>query len=830
MSTITLFIDVIVPLSVPNKFTYRVPVALNDDVEIGKRVLVQFGKSKIYTGIVYSIHELAPIGYQAKYIESVIDDFPIVNQTQLNFWDWIATYYCANIGEVMNAALPSGLKLSSSSHVQVNPEFAFDEVDHHFFTDNEHKIIEILHANPNISMDELADVLKVKSIQSVINKLIKKNAIEIYEEVKDKYKPKLVPFVALNDTYKNEANLSQLLNTLEKKAFKQAEALLCVIQLQKTSFCDEEGWIRKTEVSKKVEATAITALVKKGVLYEKEFEIDRLLFEKSKNVIKILSAEQQQALNEVNSAFADSKIALLKGVTGSGKTEVYIKLIEQAISEGKQVLYLVPEIALTTQLITRLRAVFGEKVGVYHSRFSENERVEIWNNILGKGKQNSEFKYRIILAARSGLFLPFNNLGLIIIDEEHDFSFKQHSPSPRYHARDSSIYLASICKANVLLGTATPTLESYYNARQGKYGMIELKNTFVDTGNVAIEICNIREHENRRSMKGILTMPLFDAITGALKNKEQIILFQNRRGFAPYTQCQNCATIPYCKNCDVPLIYHKYLDKLLCHYCGYNTHTLSTCAACGGNDLRFKGAGTEKIEEDMELLFPEAKIKRMDLDTTRSKYAHKQMIDDFENGNIDILIGTQMVTKGLDFENVSMVGIINVDSVLNFPDFRSFERAYQLITQLKGRAGRKKHKGTIYIQTNHPQHPVILNLLKDQQDEFYDNLLVEREQFLYPPFFRLIELNVISKNADELGALSQALADDLKVYLKEKILGPEFPLVPRIKNSYHKKILIKLDKQISGKWIRELLKQSISNLYEKHKKWKFIVQINVDPF
>jgi len=331
-------------------------------------------------------------------------------------------------------------------------------------------------------------------------------------------------------------------------------------------------------------------------------------------------------------------------------------------------------------------------------------------------------------------------------------------------------------------------------------------------------------------MKGILTMPLFDAITGALKNKEQIILFQNRRGFAPYTQCQNCATIPYCKNCDVPLIYHKYLDKLLCHYCGYNTHTLSTCAACGGNDLRFKGAGTEKIEEDMELLFPEAKIKRMDLDTTRSKYAHKQMIDDFENGNIDILIGTQMVTKGLDFENVSMVGIINVDSVLNFPDFRSFERAYQLITQLKGRAGRKKHKGTIYIQTNHPQHPVILNLLKDQQDEFYDNLLVEREQFLYPPFFRLIELNVISKNADELGALSQALADDLKVYLKEKILGPEFPLVPRIKNSYHKKILIKLDKQISGKWIRELLKQSISNLYEKHKKWKFIVQINVDPF
>lgn len=826
MSADTLFVDVIVPLSVPNKFTYRVPVALNNSVEIGKRILVQFGKSKIYTGIIFHIHQTAPSGYQAKYIESVIDDFPIVNKTQLQFWDWIATYYCATIGDVMNAALPSGLKLSSNSHVQLNPVFAFDEVEHDFFTANEHKIIEILHANPNISMNELAEVLKVRNIQVAINKLIKKNAIEIYEEVKDKYKPKLVAFLKLSNEYKSDENLSSLLNTLEKKAFKQAEALLAFIQMH--GKLDEEKWIRKSDISKRAELSAINALIKKEILIEKEFEVDRLLFEKGKNVVKILTESQQKAFNQINQAFENNRIALLKGVTGSGKTEVYINLIHQAIAQGKQVLYLVPEIALTTQLITRLRAVFGEIVGVYHSRFSENERVEIWNNILERG--SSQFKYRIILAARSGLFLPFNQLGLIIIDEEHDFSFKQHSPAPRYHARDASIYLASLCKANVLLGSATPTLESYFNALQGKYALVELNNRFVDTGKVAIEICDIKEYENKKNMKGILTPPLYDAITTSLQKKQQIILFQNRRGFAPYTQCHTCATIPYCKNCDVPLIYHKYLDKLVCHYCGYTSPTISVCAACGGNDLRFKGAGTEKIEEDIELLFPEAKVKRMDLDTTRSKYAHKQLIDDFESGNIDILIGTQMVTKGLDFENVSIVGIINVDSVLNFPDFRSFERAYQLITQLKGRAGRKKHKGTIYIQTHQPQHPVILNVLKENQDEFYNQLLLEREQFFYPPFYRLIELNIISKSVEELNALSQILADDLKAYLKDKVLGPEFPLVSRIKNSYHKKVLIKLDKQISGKWIRELLNQSIQKLHLQNKQWKFMVQINVDPF
>ncbi len=830
MSTKTLFVDVIVPLGVPNKYTYRVPAPLNEEVEVGKRVLVQFGRSKIYTGIIYKIHEQAPTQYQAKYIESVIDDHPVVLEQQLQFWDWIANYYCANPGDVMNAALPAGLKLSSTSHVQVNPEFSFDEIEHDFFTDREHQVIEILHANPNISLEELGAHLKIKSIHALINKLIKKNAVEIYEEVKDRYKPKIVSYVKLNTVYTDEAKLHEIIDKLEKKAFKQAEALMAFLQFKLNKALSEDGWIRKSEIAKRADATAINALVKKQILDEQDVEVDRILFGKGKNVNKSLSASQQKALDEINEHFSEQKITLLKGVTGSGKTEVYIKLIQKAIDEGKQVLYLVPEIALTTQLITRLRAVFGEQVGVYHSRFSENERVEIWNNVLTGQSKSSSAHYKIILAARSGLFLPFSQLGLIIIDEEHDFSFKQSSPAPRYHARDAAIYLASTVKANVLLGTATPTLETFQNAKMGKYALVELKDPFTNTGKVPIEICNIRENEDKRSMKGILTPLLYNAVHDALKNKQQVILFQNRRGFAPYTQCHVCAHVPYCQNCDVPLIYHKYQDKLLCHYCGFNSNVPKTCVACGSNDLRFKGAGTEKIEEEIETLFPEAKVTRMDLDTTRSKHAHKQMIDDFESGNTDILVGTQMVTKGLDFENVSVVGIINVDSILNFPDFRSFERAYQLITQLKGRAGRKNHPGKLYIQTNQSQHPVLLKLLEGNQEQFYQDQLIEREQYSYPPYFRLIELSVMSKDTDELASLSNTLANNLKQHLQSRVLGPEFPLVARVRNMYTKRILIKLDKQVSGKWIRELLAHSITQLHSDHQKWKFLVQVNVDPF
>ena len=852
----TLFVNVIVPLSVPNKYTYRVPKELETSVKVGKRVLVQFGKSKIYTGIIYTIHQIAPTDYQAKYIDAVLDDFPIVNELQLKFWDWVAFYYCANPGEVMNAALPSGLKLSSTSHIQLNPEFNFEEIEHNFFNEKEHLIIETLHANANLSFEDVSKLIKLKSSQATINNLLKKNAIIVYEDVKDKYKPKLQAFIRLNETYLNETILSQTLNQLEKKTFKQAEALIYFLHLQKNKDSNLNGWIKKTDLVKKVETAAISALVKKSIFKEEQFEVGRLLFEKSNNTIKALSSAQQEAYEQTNIGFNANKPVLLHGVTGSGKTEIYIQLIKDQLKENKQILFLIPEIALTTQLITRLRAVFGELVGVYHSRFSENERVEIWNNIQQHSEQDKRLKtqdlrkrsedsvqntmdnrqdiekqnhYQIILGARSCLFLPFTNLGLIIVDEEHDNSFKQHDPSPRYNARDAALYLATLHKASVLLGSATPSAESYYNAKQGKYTLVKLNNQYVESGGTTIEVCDINYFEQSNQMKACLTPPLFSAIQSSLAKKEQIILFQNRRGFAPYTECKQCGHVPHCVQCDVSLIYHKHQQKLICHYCGYNVSPPKTCAACGSNNLSYKGMGTEKIEEDIEILFPSAKIARMDLDSTRSKYAYKQLIDDFETGNIDILIGTQMVTKGLDFNNVSVVGVLNADSILNFPDFRSFEKAFQLITQVKGRAGRSKDKGKVFIQTTQPKHQVINYIVENKLATFLSDTLQERQQYNYPPFSRLVEISIISKDLNEVNHLANELFLLLKPSFNNNLLGPEFPIVSRIKNQYYKQILIKTSKTETAITIRQTIYTALNNLQNNFKNWRYKIAIDVDP-
>jgi primosomal protein N' (replication factor Y) len=831
MQRVTYFVDVIVPLGVPNKYTYRIPTELNEEIAIGKRVLVQFGKSKIYTGIIYSIHENAPKSYEAKYIEVVLDDEPIVTKEQLTFWDWIAFYYCANPGDVMNVALPSGLKLSSTSHIQLNSDFNFEETEHHFFTEREHTIIDALHATPNLTFENLAELLEIKSVQPIINNLLKKNAIVVYEDVKDKYRPKLQSFLKLNEEYTNEKKLGEALDTLEKKAFKQAEVLLYFLHLQKTKSDTLNGWIKKTELLKKSENAAINALVKKAILLEQEFEVGRLLFEKSKSDSKQLSAAQQKAYEETKEAFQKNKTVLLHGVTGSGKTEIYIQLIKDTLQQNKTVLFLIPEIALTTQLITRLRAVFGEIVGVYHSRFSENERVEIWNNVLRQSGVSSEHtnQYKIILGARSCLFLPYNNLGLIIVDEEHDNSFKQYDPSPRYHARDAALYLATIHNANVLLGSATPSVESFYNATQQKYQLVKLTNQFVQGGGSDIEICDVNYFDTSGQMKASLTPPLFSAIENALSKKQQIILFQNRRGFAPYTECKQCGHVPHCVQCDVSLIYHKHSQKLTCHYCGYSVTPPKTCSACGSNQLHYKGMGTEKIEEDIEILFPKAKIARMDLDSTRSKYAYKQLIDDFEGGNIDILIGTQMVTKGLDFNNVSVVGVLNADSLLNFPDFRSFEKAFQMLTQVKGRAGRDKEKGTVIIQTTQPQHKVIEYITQNKIDAFFEDTLAERRQYNYPPFSRLFELDVISKDVNEVNHLANELFQLLKPSFGDNLLGPEFPLISKIKNQYYKRILIKTFKQQPAASIRQIVFTALNELQNAHKTWRYRVSVDVDP-
>jgi primosomal protein N' (replication factor Y) len=828
----TLFIDVIVPLSVANKYTYRVPREMNDLVSVGKRVIVQFGKSKFYTAIVYQVHSNPPKEYTAKYIESVLDETPIVAKAQLELWDWISYYYLCNPGDVMNAALPSGLKLSSTSHLTLNPDFSLDEMPYDHFTEKEHLILEALQASASLSFDDVGELLGIKTVHVFINKMIKKGAVVIYEEIKDKYKPKLVSYLGVSmELLENEHKLKDVLDALEKKAFKQAELLLGILHLLRSDeIVKQLGLVKKSILLKTFDAAVIEGLVKKGVLFEEELDTSRLFFQNKEKTFKVLNPSQQKAFEEVLKQFEEKQAVLLHGITGSGKTEIYVELINQVIAEGKQVLYLVPEIALTTQLINRIRAVFGDSVGIYHSKFSENERVEIWNSILGENENRLNSKhFNIVLGTRSALFLPFNNLGLIIIDEEHDNSYKQQDPAPRYHARDAAIYLAGLHKAKVLLGTATPSFESYFNALHDKFGLVRINERFGKASLPDTIICDLKKETQQQQNKGIFSHQLVDAIKDALAKKEQVILFQNRRGFAPYTECVNCNWIPHCVHCDVALIYHKQTNRLSCHYCGYNIQPPSSCGACGTNNLRYKGFGTEKIEEEIEILFPSAKVARMDLDTTRSKYAYKQLIDEFELGNIDILVGTQMVTKGLDFDHVSVVGVLNVDNVLNFPDFRSFEKAYQLIVQVSGRAGRKNKKGTVYIQTNHPEHAVINHVLADDYLQFYQSQINEREQFHYPPFTRIIELSVVSKDSNVVNDISQQLANQLKPLFGGMMLGPEFPLVAKIKDQYYKRILLKINREYSPKQVRNLLKQEIDTLQFNNKKSIYRLQIDADP-
>lgn len=837
----TLFADVIVPLGVPNKYTYRVPLELNDRIFEGQRVLVQFGRSKVYTGVVYRLHHNAP-DYTTKYIGDLLDDQPVVTPLQLRFWDWLAFYYCANPGDVMNAALPSGLKLSSTSRLQLDPDFNFEETSLTHFTDREHLVLDALHATPTLDFEAVSKILGLKAVQPIVNNLIRKGAIVVYEEVRDKFKPKRETWLRLSDTQANEKVLHDTLNQLEKKAFKQAEALLAFLHWSRSGE-HSGGWIKKNLLVKTVDAAALSALVKKNILQQQEVDAGRLQFEKSSSTAKALSSQQQAAYDAVRAGFMSARPVLLHGVTGSGKTEIYIQLIHDALKQEKEILFLIPEIALTTQLITRLRVVFGELVGVYHSRFSENERVEIWNNVLGMEKKKGEAeadhsadqppinnkKYKIILGARSALFLPFQNLGLIIIDEEHDSSFKQHDPSPRYHARDAAMYLATLHGAHVLMGSATPSLETWQNAKTGKYALAQLNNQFVESGGTNVELCDVKYYEHTQQMKASLTPPLFEAIREALAKKQQVILFQNRRGFAPYTECRQCGHVPQCVQCDVSLIYHKNQQKLVCHYCGYSVAPPKQCSACGSNQLHYKGMGTEKIEEDVELLFPKAKVARMDLDSTRSKYAYKQLIDDFEAGNIDILIGTQMVTKGLDFNNVSVVGVLNADSSFNFPDFRSFERSYQLISQVRGRAGRSKEKGRVFIQTTQPEHPVLRYIIANDGEGFYQNTLADRQTHFYPPFSRLFELNVIAKDLNEVNHLADELLLLLKPHFEDNILGPEFPLVSRIKNHYYKRLLLKTNKTHSPPALRQVIYTALNELQDKYKDWRYKVAIVVDP-
>lgn len=861
MSRITYFVDVIVPLALPNLFTYRVPYELNEAVVVGKRVVVQFGKGKLYSALIRTIHNTPPKQYTAKYIDSVLDELPIVTIQQFQFWDWISQYYMCTIGEVMVAALPGGLRLTSETKIVINPtqltEFRTNDFKSEI-SDKEYLIIEALEIRNVLTLTEIAAIIEQKTVYPIIKSLIEKGIVLIQEELKEKFKPKIENFIRISEYANVEENLKIIFSSLEKKAPKQLEILMAFINLSKR-YSQETQEVKKADILKMVNGAegALTSLIKKNIFTVYEREADRLASVDNENKVFQLNELQQEVFESIQKQFyaenyavpivkhqgeqalidspiiniqpasVNKEVVLLHGVTSSGKTEIYVKLIEKIIAEGKQVLYLLPEIALTTQIISRLRKYFGNVVGVYHSKFNENERVEIWNTILNPKEDG--LKYKLIIGARSSLFLPFSNLGLVIVDEEHDTSYKQYDPAPRYNARDGAIYLAHIHKAKTLLGSATPSVESFFNAQEGKYGLATINKRFGGVQMPEIIIADVKEASRKKQMKSHFSPVLIDAISLALDKKEQIILFQNRRGFAPQLECNVCAWIPQCVNCDVSLTYHKTTNQLRCHYCGYSIKPPSKCAACGDTDLKMKGFGTEKIEEELSIFYPRAKIMRMDLDTTRSKFAHQHIIQDFEEGNIDILVGTQMVTKGLDFDNVSMVGILNADSMLNFPDFRSFERSYQLMAQVSGRAGRKNKRGLVIIQTQNPSHSIIQEVIANDYLSMYTNQLLDRKNFYYPPFYRLIEITLIHRDINMVNVSSKYLADALKKYFYKRVLGPEFPIVSRIRNLYHKNILIKIEKDISVTEVKKVIAELLIK-FKSTVDFKTIrIQVDVDP-
>ena len=812
----TLFVEVILPLSLAINYTYRVPFELNDVVAVGKRVVVQFGKHKIYTALVKNIGKNPPEHYQAKYIIDVVDDDPVVTEKQFEFWNWITSYYLCNEGDVMSAALPTGLKLASETVLMLKDELP-DSLD---LSDKEQIIFEVLNKQHRISIDEVAGLLGQKTVYPVINSLIAKEVIIAAEEVIDKYKPLLKSFVRLNDFYHEEPNLRKLFEQLEK-APKQLDALLAYLKLSK-----DKGFVAKNQLIEESGSgqAALKALVDKEIFNIEKRPVSRLSSDGELFDINFeLSDHQKGALTKVKQQFETKDVVLLHGVTAAGKTQLYIKLIEEAIANDGQVLFLLPEIALTTQIVERIKLYFGSKIGVYHSKFNDNERVEIWNKVINGA-------YQVVLGARSAVLLPFADLKLIVVDEEHENSYKQYDPAPRYQARDAAIYLAHLHRAKVILGSATPSLESYYNAKTDKYGLVELTERFGGVQLPLQEVVSIAEETKRKKMVSYFTSVLVDDIADALAKKEQVILFQNRRGYATILICATCGYAPKCVNCDVSLTYHKSSGKLHCHYCGFHQSSINICPACGSVHVEQKGFGTERIEEELSLIFPDARIARLDLDSTRTKNGMQQIISDFQEKKNDILIGTQMVAKGLDFENVSLIGVINADTLLNFPDFRAFERSYQLLAQVAGRAGRRDKQGKVCIQAYADDHRIIKQVINNDYEQMYADELEERRQFNYPPFSRLIFINVKHKEANVLNMASQALASNLRAQLGKRVLGPEQPLVSRVRNYYIKQIILKIERTAAMQKVKTVLVDTIKEFNSQKDFRSVITQIDVDPY
>ena len=826
------YADLILPLPLPGVFTYRVPSEFNGKLKTGCRVVVQFGNRKLYTALVRNIHQQPEDSRNFKDILSVLDEEPLVREWQYQYWDWMASYYMCFPGEIMNAALPSAFKLASETKVAINPVYIIDSVP---LNDKEFSLVEILYnGKKSIEISRISKIIDQQKIIPVVKNLIEKGVVILEEEVREKYHPKKEKFIRLESPYsENESALRELFDSLERRAKKQLELLMTFIQLSRL----EPGpgsEVRKEALLKKSGCTPVILnnLLKKGVFVVEEKPVlkeQTRVSEISTETI-ILSPQQERAIGGIRDAWTTKDAVLLHGVTSSGKTEIYIKLINETLKKGKQVLYLLPEIALTTQIISRLKRFFGNRIGVYHSRFNERERADVWKTVsAGVGPTGSGQSCDIILGARSAIFLPFRDLGLVIIDEEHDSSFKQTDSAPRYHGRDAALYLAHLHGAKALLGSATPAIESYYNAIHGKYALVGLPERYGDMELPSIRIVNIKEELRAGRMKTYFSAVLLEQLSETLANHEQAILFQNRRGFSLRLECDKCNWMPACKNCDVTLVYHKKNNHLRCHYCGYTTPVPSNCPQCRNPRLKMKGFGTERVEEELSLLLPDARISRMDLDTTRSRHSHQNIILGFEEQKIDILVGTQMVTKGLHFDHVSTVAILNADNMLSFPDFRSAERGFQLMAQVSGRSGRKKKRGIVIIQTYNPQHPIIRAVMKNDYTGMYNNQVPERRKFRYPPFYRLILLKVKHRDPEMVNKAASALASKLRKIFGNNVLGPEYPPVARIMNQYLKHILVKVEVESSIVSAKSKLAFILEEFYRIKEFHPVNVLIDVDP-
>jgi len=815
------FIDVILPIPLERLFTYSITKSESDFLNTGVRVAVPFGKNKIYTALVYKIHQNRPETYEAKPIHQILDKTPIVNSWQLKLWLWISEYYMCTLGDVLRAALPSAFLLESETIVSKTDKVINDLA----LKDDEFLVYEALQHQTTLKIDEINLILDKKNVLPVLKRLLEKEIIKVDEELYEKYKPKLVRYVRLNDAYKSDKAMQELLITLSR-APKQHQLIMTYFMLN----TNVKKPIKVSVLKEKSDASSaqIKTLIDKQIFEEYYQESNRIRYEgDEKSAAKKLNIHQDKALNEINKSFDNHNVTLLHGVTSSGKTEIYVKLIEQVLKEGKQVLYLVPEIGLTTQLVQRLRLYFGKQVSVYHSKYSLNERIEVWNTIL----KHDDLNGKVVLGARSSMLLPFNNLGLVIVDEEHEQSYKQFDPAPRYHARDAAIVLANLFKARTLLGSATPSVESYFNATlEKKYGFVELNRRYNEVLMPEISLVDIKDKHKRKRMKGHFSDTLIAEIQEALDNRYQIILFQNRRGYSPIVECGTCGHSPQCTNCDVSLTYHQYSKQLRCHYCGYKIAMLQNCLSCGSVEIDSKGFGTEQIEQEVKELFPDIKIARMDLDTTRGKYAYETIITAFENQEVQILVGTQMLTKGLDFRNVKLVGIMNADNMLNFPDFRAHECSFQLMQQVSGRAGRTEERGKVIIQTFNPYHNILQQVSSNDYLSMFKEQIDERYNYKYPPIYRLIKITLKHRDYNKVNEGGKWLAKSLRQLFTKYVLGPEFPPVARIRNQYHKNILIKIPQGQSLTKTKEVILK-IKNSFLSVKDFRPIrVIINVDNY